>query len=158
MTTGRNELAAGLFLILVGVGLFLHQLVDGSGAVVLAVIGIGLLGWFAMTRRYGFLIAGMVLIGLAVGVGLEEAGRDPSDSAVLLGLAAAFVAIYLVGAATKVNRSWWPLVPGGILAVIALSQLFEDSDAAEIAARGWPVLLIVGGAVLLLRDRIARPR
>ncbi|HUQ41032.1 MAG TPA: hypothetical protein VM052_00875, partial [Candidatus Limnocylindrales bacterium] len=108
--------------------------------------------------RYGFLIAGMILIGLAVGVGLEEAGRDPSDSAVLLGLAAAFVGIYLVGAATKVNGSWWPLVPGGILAVIALSQLLEDSDAAEIAARGWPVLLIVGGAVLLLRDRIARPR
>ena len=92
----------------------------------------------------------MILGGLAIGVGLQEYGYDPSGGIVVLGLGAGFIAIYLVNVLVQSPASWWPLIPGGILSVVGVTQLAEGTAAAETVARLWPVGLIVAGVIVLL--------
>jgi hypothetical protein len=122
-------------------------------------------GWFALaaisalffalwigTRRYGFSIPALIMAGLAVGVGWEDSLTSQSGGEVVLGLAAGFIAIFVVNVFAKRPAEWWPLIPGGILATIGGSQVLEDTQYANTIAQLWPVVLIAVGLVVLFAN------
>ncbi len=143
---------AGALLIALGLVLLAVQLFQprDAGWIVLGSISILLLAFFAVTRTKGFLITGAILGGLAVGVGLEEAGYTMNGGVVVLGLAAGFLAIYVVDLLVGRNPHWWPVIPGGILAVVGGTQALAGTEAANALERWWPVALIVVGVVVLV--------
>lgn len=145
---GRST--AGIILVVLGLMFLAAQWFDFTGAAVLGALSVFFVVMYATTRKYGFVIPGMILGGLAVGVGLQEYGYDPSGGVVVLGLGAGFIAIYLINVLVQTPASWWPLVPGGILSVVGLTQVAEGTAAAETIARLWPVGLIVAGVIVLI--------
>ena len=44
---------------------------------------------------------------------------------------------------------WWPLIPGGILAVVGLIVLAEEGFESDLL-RWWPLLIIGAGIVVLV--------
>ncbi|HEY6958168.1 MAG TPA: hypothetical protein VI814_05040 [Candidatus Limnocylindria bacterium] len=135
-----------------------------DSAVVLGGLAIVFLAVYAWTRQPGWVIPGMILGGLAVGLALQSSGYDLNDSAVVLGLAGGFLAIAVFNYATATFRGtagqWWPLIPGGILAVVGISQAVGGTAAADIVERYWPLVLIAVGILVLIggRQQLARPK
>jgi len=144
-------LTAGILLVVIGLLLLGANWFQATGAVALGALAAAFLVAYAGSRRYGLLIPGMILGGLAIGVGLQEAGYDGTDGGfVVLGLAAGFIGIYVVDAMVRGPAAWWPLIPGGILGVVGAIQVAEGTAAAAQIARLWPVALIAAGVVLLV--------
>lgn len=141
---------AGIVLVVLGLVFLAAQWFDFSGAAVLGALSVFFVVMYATTRRYGFVIPGMILGGLAVGVGLQEYGYDPNGGFVVLGLGAGFIAIYLINVFVQAPASWWPLVPGGVLSVVGATQLAEGTAAADTIARLWPVGLIAADVIVLI--------
>ncbi len=144
----------GVILIAVGVTLFAVQLLQLDADVIVLVIGLVFATVYVATRRYGLLIPAGVLTGLGAGILLEDFGVRGEP--VVLGLGLGFLAIYgadaLSGGARAPGR-WWSLVPGSILTVIAGAESTFGAEGARLIEQGWPILLIVVGAWLLLRRR-----
>jgi hypothetical protein len=140
--------------ILIGIGLisFAAQWFSADGPFVLGALSFVFLALFASTRKIGFIIPGAILGGLAIGTGLEQAGYPMNGSAVVLGLAAGFLTIFVANVIARAPAYWWPLIPGGILSVVGTSNAFGGTDAERILALAWPVVLIAVG-VLVLFDR-----
>jgi hypothetical protein len=147
---------AGIILVVLGLMFLAAQWFDFTGAAVLGALSVVFVVMYATTRKYGFLIPGMILGGLAVGVGLQESGYDPNGGFVVLGLGAGFIAIYVINLFVQTPASWWPVIPGGILSVVGVTQVTEGTAAAETVARLWPVGLIVAGVVVLIAT-VMRP-
>jgi hypothetical protein len=143
-------------LIAVGVTLFAVQLLHLDADVIVLVIGLVFAIAFAGTRRYGLLIPAGILIGLGLGIVLED--FRVQGEPVVLGLGLGFLAIYAADFLTSGARApgrWWPLIPGAILTVIAGAESTFGAEGARLIEVGWPILLIAAGAWLLLRGRIA---
>ena len=144
----------GVILIAVGLTLFAVQLLNLDGDVIVVVIGLVFAIAFAATRRYGLLIPAGIMTGLGIGILLENFGV--MGEPVVLGLGLGFLAIYaadfLTSGASAPGR-WWPLIPGAILTIIAAAESTFGEEGARLITQGWPVLLIVAGAWLLLRGR-----
>ena len=155
--TDRRALP-GVILVVVGLVLLGAQWFSVTGGVVLGAIAAVFLAAHVATGSYGLRVPGLILAGLAVGVGVQESGLDPQGGFVVVGLAGGFLAIYLVDAVTGHTERWWPLIPGGILAVVGISEIVEGTAAAETVARLWPVGLIVAGLVVLLGAMRTRSR
>ena len=144
----------GVILIAVGATLFAVQLLNLDGDVIVLVIGLIFAAAYATTRRYGLLIPAGILTGLGAGILLENSGV--MGEPVVLGLGLGFLAIYavdLVSTGARTPGRWWPLVPGGILTIIAAAESTFGPDGARLISQGWPILLIAAGAWLLLRGR-----
>lgn len=146
---------AGALLIAIGLVLLAVQLFQpkDAGWIVLGSISFVLLACFAATRAKGFLIAGAIIGGLAIGVGFEEAGYTMNGGVVVLGLAGGFLAIYVVDLLLSRNASWWPVIPGSILAIVGGTQAIAGTEAANALERWWPVSLIIVGVVVLVAGR-----
>lgn len=145
----------GVILIAVGLTLFAVQLLDLDGSVIVLVSGLIFATAFATTRRYALLIPAGILSGLGIGILLENEGL--MGEPVALGLGLGFLAIYAVDLLTTGAREpgrWWPLIPGGILTIIAAAESTFGPEGARLIERGWPVLLILVGAWLLVRGRV----
>ncbi len=84
------------------------------------------------------LLAVAVMIGL-IGLGVLDDLLVPAY--VLLAIALPFFVIYV-----RDRRQWWPLIPGGVLAVVGLSFLIAEAAVEYIGAL---VLLVVGAWILL---------
>ena len=137
MTTNPQRLLA-YALVALGVFLLLLRL-GGADWLWLALLGVIFLAAYASRRNYGFLVAGSVLVGLAVGTIFDSGG------AMLLSLAAGFYAVERVE--PKPNR--WALYTAGVLAAlgvfVALGS-FELFDSVLFA-----VVLVGAGVFLLYR-------
>jgi hypothetical protein len=156
--TDRRALP-GAILVVIGLVLLGAQWLGITGAGVLGASAAVFLAAYAGSRTYGLLIPGMILTGLAVGVGLQESGYDARGGFVVVGLAGGFLAIYLIDALTGHLERWWPLIPGGILAVVGASEVTRGTAAADAIERLWPLALVVAGiAVLLSSARASAPR
>lgn len=146
----------GVILIVVGVTLFAVQLLHLDADVIVLVIGLVFATSYVYTRRYGLLIPAGMLTGLGAGILLEDFGvmGDP----VVLGLGLGFLAIYgvdLLASGAHQPGRWWPLIPGGILTVIAGASGAFGGEGTRVIEQGWPILVIAAGAWLLLRGRIS---
>ena len=146
----------GVILIVIGATLFAVQWLHLDADVIVLVIGLVFAGAYAATRRYGLLIPAGILTGLGAGVLLEDYGamREP----VVLGLGLGFLAIYGVDLATRRSRErarWWPLIPGAILTVIAGAGGAFGDEGGRAIQQAWPIIFIVVGGWLLLRNRVS---
>lgn len=153
--TSERPWTAGVILIGLGLIFFAAQWLSADGALVLGAIAFVFLALFASTRALGFLIPGAILGGLAIGVGLEDAGYGMNGSVVVLGLAAGFFTIFVANVLMRAPAYWWPLIPGGILGLVGTSSAVGGTEAERTIALVWPLVLVAVG-VLILFDR-ARP-
>ena len=136
----RNERT--LAYLLIGLGVF-FLLVRNGGAdwLWLALLSAVFLFGYVSRKTYGFLIAGSVLLGVAVG------SLIGSQGGMLLSLAAGFFAIDQVE--RRPNR--WPYYTAGILAVLGV--LSALGSLGILTSVGFALLLIAGGIYLLYRER-----
>ena len=146
-------------LVVIGCVLLAAQWLDVTGAGVLAAIAAVFLTAYATSRNYGFLVPGMILGGLAAGVGLQESGYDSQGGLVVIGLAGGFFGIFIVDVLAGHPDRWWPLIPAGILSAVGSDQLVRGTVVADTIARYWPLALVVAGLAILmtsLRSRTGR--
>jgi hypothetical protein len=160
---------AGFVIIGIGVFFLLAQVVPDIGRWIPLLIGLAFLAGFIARREYGLLVAGSIISGVGVGVVLVNAADGQwSGGLMLLSIAGGFAAIWLVSLAMRaVDREWptgqsrdagralwWPLIPGGILGLVALVVVAEEGFGSDVL-RWWPLLLI-GAGVLVLVSSLAR--
>jgi hypothetical protein len=153
----RDQIVFAIILIALGaLGLaarFWHP--SGSiGGWVVAAIGLGFLGAFFYTRRYGYLIPGGIMTGLGSGIVASQTftwtSAETEGGFVVLGLGAGFVSIWAIGALVEVaERHWWPLVPGGILATVGTALLV--GGGAIGALDYWGFVLVAIGLIVIAR-------
>ena len=152
----RDRVVFALILIVVGLaGLasqFLETTPDLGGWVVLF-IGLIFIGAFTYTRQYGFLVPGGIMSGLGVGILVEQSvtlSGEASGGVIVTGLAAGFLAIWVIGSLAKAQGNHpWPLVPGVILAAVG-GALLVGGQALDLL-EWWGVVLVAFGLYLLWR-------
>ena len=125
----------------------LNVLRDESVATyVLAAIALPFLVAFLRDRsRWGLLIPAYVLLAVGVMVVLIERGVLSDlliPSYVLFTIAIPFFVVY-----ARNPKQWWPLIPGGILAVIGLSFLVAEAAVQYVG----PAVLVLVGVWILAR-------
>jgi hypothetical protein len=156
-TGPRDRIVFGTILLGLGfLGLALQLLeprADLGGLIVLG-IGVGLLGAFAYTRQYGYLVPGGIMTGIGSGILVSQSVSFTSDEGtggvIVLGLGLGFVAIWVIGALVQVSQHhWWPLVPGTILAIVGGALLI--GDRALWLLDYWGVAVIAVGLLVLWR-------
>jgi len=135
-----NQHLLAYALIALGAIVLLTRL-GGADWLWLALLSVAFLLGYVSRKRYGFLVAGGVLMGVAVGTLID------TQSGMLLSLAAGFFAIDRIE--PKPNR--WALYTAGILAV--LGGLSALSATGLLGSVGFALALIAFGGYLLLRDR-----
>ena len=146
----------GVILIVIGATLFAIQWLHLDADVIVLVIGLIFVAAYAATRRYGLLIPAGILTGLGAGILLQDFAVT-RESAVL-GLGIGFLAIYGVDLAARRSSQrarWWPLIPGAILTIIAGAGGAFGDEGGRTIQQAWPIILVVIGAWLLLRDRVS---
>lgn len=158
----RNGLVAGAVLILIGVFLLANNYLQGSdlGIYLLPALGALFLIWGLLVKNTGLLIPGGILVGIGTGAFLIDGPLANSAEPVrggtfLMVFAAGWALISLLSIFTTTPRrfAYWPLIPGGIMALIGGALLSGNTGirALEIFGQVWPVGLILVGAYLLLR-------
>lgn len=141
---------AGLILVLIGLAILGAEWFALTDSAVLGLIGGVLLVVYALTRRYGFLVPGMIMAGAAVGNGLQDSGYDPSGGLVAIAIGAGFLGIYLVDVFVRDGSRWWPLIPGTILTLLGANYVVEDAAATDVVARLAPLVLVAAGVIVLV--------
>ena len=153
-----GQVAAGLTLLALGAALLYLERFDGGSNFPLFLILIGglFLAAYFHQRAYGFLIPGGILLGIGSGFAFEELSSSPfaDGDLVTLGLGLGFLFIYAVSLLYERQNRWWSLIPGGFLVVAG----FPEWEWVEELYEFWPLAVMAGGAVLLLRAVQARRR
>jgi hypothetical protein len=99
--------------------------------------------WWALIPTYVLLAVG-VMVGL-IGGGVLDDLLIPAY--VMFAIAIPFLVVY-----ARNPKQWWPLIPGGITAIIGLSFLIAEAAIQYIA----PAALILVGVWILARQFIRR--
>ena len=140
----------GALLLLLGVGLLARQL-DARislGGLLLLALGLAFAGAWLFSRQRWALVPASLLLALAAGRLLRDVGVVDGDGWTSLLLGAALLLVWLVGR-TQGGRHGWALWLGGLLLVVSLTQLSDRVPGFPDLGALWPVLLIVGGVVLI---------
>lgn len=158
----RRGLTLGIVLVLVGLFLFLQNIVSWRGpGPILILIGTALLISSALRRFRGPLLPGSILLGLGAGFLLQVKLETwfPHWATILLGLAAGFLLVAALDASVGRRRRPSPGVAGILLLAVAtaagLSRVV-GLEALEPLARLWPWLLVVSGIALILASTLRR--
>lgn len=164
-TAPRRGILGGAVLLAIGAAFFLPPLgVPNANAYLFVALGIAFAAaWWRGPRPYVYLVPACVLIGFGLGLVIPTLLGLPPETAgpVFLGtLAAGLVAVFVLagvgapdGAGAPDRRT--PLVLAGILAVVALADLFLQVDLVPLALQPYfvPVVLIAVGLYLLVEPR-----
>lgn len=153
------QLTLGIALLAVGgVLLATHFFAIDTAPAWLFGIGLGLTLIAILRRAYGALVGGMVLLGLGSGFVLGDYGTFGLrvGTWILLGLGAGFIGIYVLGVILKMNRHWWPLIPGFVLLATGGARYirhfaFIPPEAAIFVRTWWPAALVLAGLFVIIR-------
>ncbi|HEY8762209.1 MAG TPA: hypothetical protein VIP52_15010 [Candidatus Dormibacteraeota bacterium] len=156
-SASNRSLLPGVLLIVVGLVMLLATTTGVGGRLIPGAIGVCFLAAYAYQRRYGFLVAGSILIGLGAGVALDSS-LGGHGAAVVTGLGLGFMAIFAIDSLRGTHQShWWPLIPGSVLLLVGLEMATQDETALTWLANWWPLALIVAGVLAIVRAA-SRPR
>ena len=149
----NNSVVSGIGLVALGVIFLISQFVEFNGLYFLLLLGLGFIGWSVIGRNKGLMIPGGILFGIGLGTVLNESAfatrleGDAEGALFLLGFA---VGWFLITVLTKLffnDFQWWPMIPGGIMALIGLGLLTDGALLQTIGSIGrwWPLILIAIG-------------
>jgi hypothetical protein len=114
---------------------------------VLAAIALPFLVVFVRDREsWWALIPAYVLLTVGIMVGLIEGGVLSDlliPAYVMFAIAVPFIVVY-----ARDPKEWWPLIPGGIMAVIGLAFLVAEAQVQYIG----PAVLVLVGVWILVRQ------
>jgi len=151
----RRGILGGAVLLAIGVAFLLPPLgVANAGAYLFVALGIAFAAaWWVGARQYVYLVPACVLIGFGLGLVIPTVLGLSADTAgpVFLGmLAAGLVAVFLLAPSRRA-----PLLLAGVLAVVAIADLFLQIDLVPVALQPYfvPVVLIVVAIYLLVEPR-----
>jgi len=151
----RRGILGGAVLLAIGAAFLLPPLgVPNAGAYLFVALGVAFAAaWRVGARQYVYLVPACVLIGFGLGLLIPTLLDLPADTAgpVFLGtLAGGLIAVFLLERARRA-----PLFLAGILAIVAIADLFMQIDLVPLALQPYfvPVVLIVVGLYLLVEPR-----
>ena len=156
----KNPVASGIGLVILGMIFLVSQYVDFDGFLVLPALGIGFIGWSILSRNKGLMIPGGILSGIALGAILSDSvlatrlEGDADGGLFMLGFAAGWFAITILTLLFFGDFQWWPMIPGGIMALIGIG-IFTDGVLLEMigsVGRLWPIILIVIGLSIVWKQ------
>ncbi len=152
----------GAILITLGLALFVLQYIEGAAESILFFgIAAVFLFFYFRQQRYGFLVPGCVLVGIGLGMLIDNSGLRAADPSAL-GMGIGFLLIYVIDRLFRGRTSWWPLVPGGIMLFGAVRS--GDGWVNRILTEGWPLILVIIGLLVFMgklnwgRDRDPGPQ
>ncbi len=149
---------AGVILIVIGVLALVATLSHSEviGLLVLPGLGLIFLVWGLLARRAGPLVPGAILTGLGLGVVCAQlvfAGAEGTRAGaiVVLGLGLGFLSIIPLTKLVAGDVHPWPVIPGGLLTLIAALLLIGGPalDVLTFLGTIWPVALIAAGIYVL---------
>jgi hypothetical protein len=143
----RGRMSVGLILIVIGLGFYLINRFEGiSEEAILLIIGAAFLVGYFVRKNYALLIPGCILSGLGIG-GLGEGSFLAFGEASMLGLGFGFVAIFVIAWLNERKSHWWPLIPGGVLLIMAIPR---TQGFFEYLWQHWELILIIIGVLIVL--------
>ncbi len=152
---------AGLLLVAIGGFLLLDRFLPNTGEYVVLAIGLILLIVSLATGEYGFLVPGGIVTGIGAGIPLTAAYAGQLGGGLfLIAMGAGFALIWVLTIILRLQeRHPWPLVPAVILATIGAYVASQDTRYAisDTIGAAWPVILVVGGLLLMLGSLRRRP-
>jgi hypothetical protein len=123
-------------------------------------IGIPLLAWGSLKPLMGLIIPGCLLLGAGVGIYLAWAevleSTDLAQTGIMLVFfALGWVLITLFARLVTTKLIWWPLIPGGILAVVGWGLYIggNPNNALSFISNTGSITLILFGIYLILLRR-----
>ena len=165
MSKKRNELVAGILLIVIGLLVFAQNIfelpaLETLGIYFVLALGLFFLAWGIITREGGLIIPGGILSGIGLGIVLVAGGTGFGDElqsgGVFMGaFALGWLLITILTAVFTSETQWWPLIPAAIMALISGALLIEGPFmfALEWLGKLWPLALIAGGIAIILGAR-----
>lgn len=155
----KRRVAGAVLLLIAGWALLDRYTSFNAQLAVPLLLGVIFTGWSIVGREWGLLVPGGILSGIGAGMVLQRSSdlSRASDSGLfLLCFAAGWVLITVISIAVFKRRVWWPLIPAGVLAVLAGARLAgsEFQRAMAFVQDLWPWALLVVAAWLIF----ARPR
>lgn len=156
----KNPVSSGIGLVALGILFLAFQFVDFEGYLVLPALGIGFIAWAILGSKKGLLIPGGILSGIALGVIMSESvlasrlGGDTDGALFMLGFSAGWFVITAFTLLFFNDYQWWPMIPGTIMGLIGVGILTDGVllDLLGYAGRFWPVILIVIGLSIVLKQ------
>jgi len=147
-----------LAIILLCVGLFaLVQRYFGPDWNQLLLVGIGAAFIVAslVSRTWGLLVPGCIIIGVGAGVLARHAvefGRAGRAGVFLICMGSGFFLITILSAIGFRKRALWAMIPGSVLVLVGAAQLLDPDYRAYFRFLNdiWPIALILAGVWLLI--------
>ena len=158
----NGRYVGGATLIVIGLLLLVGQFVRSEtiGLLILPLLGGFFLAWGIAVRNPGLMVPGGILSGLGVGVYLIEEqfpylSGNAEGGVILVSLACGFLAVTLFTALFTNRAHLWPLIPGSIVGFIGGALLSGEEGLRLLLLLNtyWPVILIIIGALLIVRRR-----
>lgn len=152
--SGGRGVLGGCVLLAVGLAFALPALgARDAGAYLFLFLGLAFaFAYMIGTRPYVYLVPAATLVGFGLGILIPGwFGLHGAAAAIFLGaLAAGLMVVYLVAPARKL-----PLIPAGVLAIVALADLFAGVELVPSGLQQFfvPVIFILLGAYLLIEPR-----
>jgi hypothetical protein len=127
-------------------------------------LGFAFLVWSAERKLFGLAIPGSLLIGIGLGVflgwrNLENINGLAQTGMMLVWFGISWGLIIIFGKVILERFIWWPLIPGGVLAMVGWGLYIGGNPGSAlsfIGNTGSLGLIIVGAYLLLLRRSIRK--
>jgi len=150
----RNRAMIGTFLVVLGTGIMLERTFSNDLDVFWLAVGLSLIAGWLQAPRFLMFAVGSIITGFAAGGFLRSLVSIPFEQTISnLFAAAGFFAVYV----RYPMRAKWALIPAAISAIVAVAVAgveFIGFIPAAITGLMLPLLLIAGGALLLMRNAL----
>lgn len=145
----RRGILGGAILIAVGAPFLLQALsVANSSAFLFVALGVAFLAaWYVGTRQYVYIVPAAVLIGFGLGIVIPTWLPLSQDAAPAIFLGSLALALAIVFLMYREHRGL--LVPAGLLAIVAIADVFGVHLPQEMQPFFVPVVLIAVGVYML---------